>query len=446
MKKISALLVLCCLWSFGKSQAQTFDSISYKKMYKGVHEKTFFEDSLTEATKIAGLSKAWAEAKFNFANFDLIPTVNWDSIYHVYIPVAHAAKTKKEYYQVLTRFYTHLNDGHSSVIPPQELWNEMYAALPIRAKLMDGAVVVTNLYDPAEEYQLLKPGTIISRINGQPVTEYAAEHISPYSSHSTPQDALARLYSYNFTRGALAEPLDLEIITPEGKKVRKGFKRVPAEVLFRFGRDWSYRKINSSIGLFTVNTFNDAGLIPFMDSIFQKTPHPENLIIDLRNNGGGNSNNGFELIAYLTDQPFMTGKNILRHYRPTMRAWQTEPDALEIIQHDWKPYKGHSFKGKVVVLSGPGTYSAAEDFLAAFKHLKRGLIVGEPTGGSTGQPLMYPLPFGGMGMVCSKRDLMPDGTEFIGIGIEPDIEVKPRLKNFLAGRDDVLEEALVRLK
>lgn len=446
MKKIISFLILCSLSFFGKSHAQTFDSVSYKKMYKEVHENPFFDDSLTDATKIAGLSKAWAEAKFNFANFDLIPTVNWDSIYHAYIPVALAAKTTKEYYQVLTRFYTHLNDGHTTVMPPKELWNEMYAAIPIRAKLMNGAVVVTNLFYPIEEYQLLKPGTIITEINGQPVQEYSAEHISPYSSHSTPQDSLARLYSFNFTRGALAEHLDLEIVTPEGERIRKSFKRIPAEVLFSFGRDWTYRKINNSTGLFTINTFNDAALIPYMDSIFQKTPHPENLIIDLRNNGGGNSNNGFELIAYLTDQPFMTGKNILRHYRPTMRAWNTEPDVLEIIQHDWKPYKGHSFKGKVVVLSGPGTYSAAEDFLSAFKHLKRGIIIGETTGGSTGQPLMYPLPFGGMGIVCSKRDLMPDGTEFVGKGIKPDFEVKLQLKNFLDRRDDVLEEAIVRLK
>lgn len=42
---------------------------------------------------------------------------------------------------------------------------------------------------------------------------------------------------------------------------------------------------------------------------------------------------------------------------------------------------------KVVVLTSPRTYSAAEDFASAFDVMRRGLIVGEPTGGSTGQPL-----------------------------------------------------------
>lgn len=57
----------------------------------------------------------------------------------------------------------------------------------------------------------------------------------------------------------------------------------------------------------------------------------------------------------------------------------------------------------------------------------RGKVIGEPTGGSTGQPLFYSLPFGGMGTVCSKRDLMNDGSEFVGVGIEPDVILRPSL-------------------
>ena len=129
-----------------------------------------------------------------------------------------------------------------------------------------------------------------------------------------------------------------------------------------------------------------------------------------------------------------------------MRAWGDVPDKLENFQYDWKPYKGPSFKGRVVVLTGPSTYSAAEDFVAAFKNMNRGKLIGQPTGGSTGQPLMFQLPFGGMGFVCSKKDLMPDGSHFVGFGIKPDIKVNPSLKNFQAGKDEVLEAAIVHLK
>lgn len=58
----------------------------------------------------------------------------------------------------------------------------------------------------------------------------------------------------------------------------------------------------------------------------------------------------------------------------------------------------------MIVLTSARTYSAAEDFVVAFDAMKRGTIVGEPTGGSTGQPLLFVLPGGGTGRVCTKRD------------------------------------------
>jgi hypothetical protein len=36
------------------------------------------------------------------------------------------------------------------------------------------------------------------------------------------------------------------------------------------------------------------------------------------------------------------------------------------------------------------------------------------------------LPGGGGARVCSKRDTYPDGGEFAGIGIQPDVVVDPR--------------------
>ena len=205
---------------------------------------------------------------------------------------------------------------------------------------------------------------------------------------------------------------------------------------------FAYEKLDDKTRLLRINTFNDDGLVSFLDSIFQKLPLPERLVIDIRKNGGGNSNNGFELLGYLTDKTFLTAHSVIRNYRPPMRAWGMEPDELEMQQGDWKPYKKPTFEGKVVVLAGPDTYSAAEDFLAAFKTIDRGLVIGQTTGGSTGQPLFFELPFGGMGAVCSKRDLMPNGKEFIGIGIPPDVEVIPSAKNIINNEDVVLKTAL----
>jgi carboxyl-terminal processing protease len=105
---------------------------------------------------------------------------------------------------------------------------------------------------------------------------------------------------------------------------------------------------------------------------------------------------------------------------------------------------GYTLK-PVVVLSGPATYSAAEDFLVAWKNSGRGKIIGEPSGGSTGQPLSFALPGGGTARVCTKKDMFPDGAEWVGKGIEPDILVRATVADVQAGRDPVLNRALAYL-
>jgi C-terminal processing protease CtpA/Prc len=74
--------------------------------------------------------------------------------------------------------------------------------------------------------------------------------------------------------------------------------------------------------------------------------------------------------------------------------------------------------------------------------MDRGEIVGQSTGGSTGQPLVIHLPGGGSARICSKRDRYPDGTEFVGVGVKPDIEIEPTIADFRSGRDAAVERAL----
>ena len=105
-----------------------------------------------------------------------------------------------------------------------------------------------------------------------------------------------------------------------------------------------------------------------------------------------------------------------------------------------------SFNIPVAVLMGSSTYSAAEDFLAFMRANPNCVFVGGPSAGSTGQPLSFRIPGGAWVGITSKRDTMPDGTEFVGIGVVPDIEVHQTVADFRAGRDPVLERALEALK
>jgi len=46
-----------------------------------VFNNVYEEEQLTAEEKIYGLSLFWSEVKYNFAFFDLVPNVDWDSVY-----------------------------------------------------------------------------------------------------------------------------------------------------------------------------------------------------------------------------------------------------------------------------------------------------------------------------------------------------------------------------
>ncbi|MBU0475685.1 MAG: hypothetical protein KKF62_16165 [Bacteroidetes bacterium] len=98
-----------------------------------------------------------------------------------------------------------------------------------------------------------------------------------------------------------------------------------------------------------------------------------------------------------------------------------------------------------VILIGNETASAAEDFLISAKNQKHITTIGENTFGSSGQSLKFKLPVGGSARVCTLQLTNPDGSQFIGIGIEPDIEVKTTLKDYLNKVDPVLLKGLEHL-
>jgi hypothetical protein len=97
----------------------------------------------------------------------------------------------------------------------------------------------------------------------------------------------------------------------------------------------------------------------------------EAIIIDLRRNGGGEPEAVTLLASYLLDQPAHLSDI---HYRKGNRV---EPMRTRARPEGARP----GFAKEVVILTSKDTFSAAEDFSYAMKHLKRAKIVGEKTAG-----------------------------------------------------------------
>jgi C-terminal processing protease CtpA/Prc len=171
------------------------------------------------------------------------------------------------------------------------------------------------------------------------------------------------------------------------------------------------------------------------------------LVVDLRRNRGGGSQFAMDVLATLVDAPANGVVQASRLYVPVFRAVQGDfSDWRPLGMEQAKPNTEAHYSGPVVVLCSGETFSAAENFLVAFKTSKRGKIVGTASAGSTGQPLMFRLPGGGFGRVCTKRSGFADGTAFIGVGVQPDIVVDPLLREIQAGQDSALDTALSMLR
>ena len=408
-----------------------------------------YRPTLTETEKQAGLALIWAEARYGFANFDISSGAqNWNARYLEFIPRVSAAKTTIDYYWELKAFIAGLHDGHSNVSFPPEVRNGLYGRPPMRTERVGDDVVITRVLDSSLPVQV---GEVIRTINGQPVDEYAGSHVAPYVSASTPQDRNVRIYDYELLFGPADQPLTLGIVDADGgsrsvtvsrrHKKSTGQKKAAnsqnSDVPFQLRwepNDIAYVQLKSFNSMETANLWHQ-----HYEEIRQRA---RGIVLDVRDNGGGNSGIGYAVLADLIEQPTKTSSQELAVYRSTLRAWGfgQRRDPLQVA--DLSPSGNPHFKGPVAVLIGPHTYSAAEDFVVAFEMAKRGKLIGSATGGSTGQPLMFLLPGGGSARICTKRDRFADGREFVGVGIQPDIEVHATLKSIRAGEDPVLERAL----
>ena len=431
-----------------RSDSRFVSILAHLKMTNYLWESPAFQspykDNLSDDEKIAGLSKLWSEIKYNFVYFDRVPTLDWDGLYFEYLPEVRKTRSTAEYYRVLQKMCAQLRDGHTSVNVPNELFLELYSRPAFQTLLVEKRVYIGKVLSESLIKSGIKPGIEILSIDGLPVHQYAKEFVAPYHSSSTQQGWDVGTYEFYLLCGSPNKPVELELSDEKGATSKRTFQR-DYRRLQNFSQPIEFKVLEDNIGYVALNTFGDRGLIASFDSLFPKIEKTESLILDLRENTGGNSDIGYDILGYLADRPFriVTGKT--RVYNPFSRSmgrkqtWEAEPPV------DWQPHGKKAYSKPVAVLIGPQTGSAAEDFCATFGAMKRGPMIGAPTAGTTGQPLFFALPGGGQGVVCTVRTTYPDGREFVGIGIQPDIAAPITINDIRSGHDVAIETAVRKL-
>ncbi len=442
--------------------------------------QTKIPNTLTPAEKVYGLSKFWQEVNYNFVYLSKIDRERWDELYRSYIEEVQDTKNDYEYYRILQRYCAFLKDGHTSVWMPDTIKQNLYYSfshnvyytefLDIKLQLenIEGKAIIVGINKKKKDD--IPIGSEIVAVNGLPVSDYIEESVKPYISTSAPH-TLKDLCVQYLLNGIKGSNFDIEIRKPNGqsKKVKliaghsedqQMYPPIEKKDLLTFR--WEDR----SIAYLGFNSFSSWDIMDKFAEIKPQLDKAEKLIIDLRYNTGGNSAVSRELIKYLTaDSILYMAKSQSRLHIPTYKAWgkwRTASDTLrpgasqqhylayhDRLYHDF-PYQPYNtgnldierIEIPTVILIGHNTASAAEDFLIYAHNQEHMTKIGEPTNGSTGQPLFFELPGGGTARICTKKDTYPDGSEFVGYGIKPDILVKSSLNDFVNGNDPVLKRAI----
>ena len=419
-------------------------SVIPERLYENNAIASDFRPTLTLAERVAGVSVFWHQVRSDFAFFDNVPDLDWGRTYLEYLSAVEKTVSTEDYYRVLMRLAAQLKDGHTNIYPPDELSSKFDAKPPVQTALIEDKVVVTGVRSDQLKSTIGVGDEIVS-IDGVPVKSYAERFVAPYVSSSTPQDRDVRQYSYRLLSGDEDKPVRLGLRSPSGvsREVvleRKGYRNLSGSHASAF------KLLPGNVAYISVADFESDEGAKLLEKSFPALLKSNGLIIDVRNNGGGSGWYGVRLLQLLTNSPipgmnsYGRGDTGLRREDGSVIEW------IRLPSNATEKGSRQIFSGPVVVLTGAKTFSAAEDFVAAFKQVSRGKTIGGSTGGSTGQPVLVKLPGGGVGRICAKRDVYSDGTTFVGKGIVPDVQVSQTLVDLYAGRDTILERALAEIK
>lgn len=436
-----------------KAKALLKDEPRYKDMLLRMdatarlwHARTIatpYKPQLGEAERIAGLSLFWSEAKYNFAHFNNVPQLDWDQAYLDFLPQVIAASDTHSYYEVLMRFAPLLHDGHTNIDPPKELQGRFFARPPLRTALIGDKVLVTYVGSALLEKQNIRIGDEITSIDGTEVRRYAHEHVEPYASSSTTQDMDVRKYNYKLLAGDKDKAVTLGL--DDGHNHRRTVTIARNDYPDRHDPpEFEFRMLSGGVAYLAIDHFESEASSKAFEDHLPQIMQAKALILDVRHNGGGSDSYGFKILTHLTDAPIPSAAQYELSVSPMSRAngdleleWRPVDGSAATYQHQATPI----FRGPVALLIGAETFSAGEDFVMSFDILKRGILVGQQTGGSTGMPMSFALPGGGSARICVKWDRYPDGRELVGRGIAPTIALAPSVADIRQGKDPVLERA-----
>ncbi|WP_274474313.1 S41 family peptidase [Mangrovimonas aestuarii] len=448
-----------------------FLSLSLNSLGQSNHK--FSEEEVLKDLKF--LSKSLKEAHYNVYAYTTKQV--FDSIYlAVKSSIPKDSMSLLEATNIFQRLISAVNNGHTEIDFPGQSYGE-YAysggtVFPLEIAFENNIPLVRKNFSGNDS---IKIGSEVLSINGQSMSKILSE-IYPQISAERIYFKNAKIELYSFPRYywqvfGRQDTFDVEIKTDKGikKYVLKAINLIEdyeakrtevlnAQMTLKFHGRTAYLNPGHFSG-------DEQGYRKFIDSSFVEISNRKStsIIIDLRNNSGGDNSFSDYLVAYIANKPFKwnskftlkTSQFLKDHVRRNNDTTKTYFQEIlghkngEIYEYEFDEYKPQTiqnrFTGKVFVLVNRQSHSQAALTAAQIQDHKFGVIVGEETGDYASlyaSQFQYRLPNTGIQVKVSKGYIVRVNGSTEEQGVIPDILIKDYL---LDENDEILEGVLRKI-
>jgi carboxyl-terminal processing protease len=353
-----------------------------------------------------------------------------DADYVGYLRTVLRTDDRREFDLASMELIARLHDGHSWFY---DTWLDQTTAQPIGflAYPLEGKWTVVH-----SSLDSVKVGDVITAINSTPIEEFYARN-RKFVSASSDRDA-----GVSFFDTPVIFPEKFSLLLADRRAIsidRKNDKKNPEPPAMTEGR-WL---VEHSIAYIKVPIFQGIETQAQALRYLKEFHEAKAVILDVRGNPGLGL--PLALQSALMAKPYkawtestaLHGGPLLRNYSGSYPEHSTLTTSEAFIQP-----RGTAYTGRLFLLTDRVCSCACEDFVMPFKYSKRATVVGETTAGTFSLTRHVDFDNGMMLNIAAIRHTFPDGSQFEGIGIAPDVPVDVTPDDLRQKNDVVLQRAL----